>query len=160
MQYQYNDCLEHIPALKTYVQTKIKTHHWKDVVQDTLVYLFLKFDTIEVTNIKGLLINTSNFFIQKHYTAIKKDTKIENIKNTLSLNISPDVKIGKYNSYLIDDSLFNSINTVSKSLLIPFQLQLNGYSIQEISDKLNTKENTIKTRIRRCKGILKDTVEL
>lgn len=158
MQRRYEDCLEFIPELKRYVKKQVGGCEWEDVVQDTLLYLYLKFDDIEVTNIKGLLINTSIFFIKKHLTNCNKinTCDIDNIKQYNFNNAN--IKIGQYNSILIDDLLFKSINNVSKSLFIPFQMQLNGYSMQDIAKELKTNENTVKTRIRRCKTVLKDNI--
>ena len=165
MEYQYIDCLQHIPSLNQHVRRRIRTDHWKDIVQDTLLYLHLKFDDIEITNIKGLMINTANFFIQKHYTRMKNNrvvgcNNIEEVVANRRINMKANIRIGKYNSCLIDDNLFKNLNSVSRSLFIPFQMQLNGYSIEEIGDKLDVNENTVKTRIRRCKHALKDNLTL
>ena len=43
---------------------------------------------------------------------------------------------------------------VSHILYEPFEMQLNNISIKEISTILNINENTIKTRIKRCKEFL------
>lgn len=162
MEISYDNCLQYIPDLKRYVKSIINTSESDDIVQDTLLYLYLKFDDINVTNVKGLLINTSKFFIKKHLSLNAKLNTCEisdNDINIFHIN-NANIRIGKYNSILIDDTLFTNINRVSKSLFIPFQMQVNGYSIQDIVNELKENENTIKTRIRRCKLILKDNLEI
>ncbi len=163
MTYTYNDCLQFIPDLNSYTQKKINNDWWQDVVQDTLIYLYLKFDNLIITNPKGIVINTATFFIKKYYS----DTS--NNKLLFSADIEKDffnikskdnhsIKIGQYNSFLIDDQLACNLNSISKTLFTPFKLQLNGLSIKEISEALGSNENTIKTRIRRCKEELKRNV--
>jgi hypothetical protein len=161
MESNYTDCLQYIPDLKKYVKKCVGGSEWEDVVQDTLLYLFLKYDNINVTNVKGLLINTSLFFIKKHLSYNSKVNTCEiNDTNIIIDYNNANIKIGKYNSILIDDTLFNNINRVSKSLFIPFQMQLNGKSIESIAKVLKINENTIKTRIRRCKSVLRENIIL
>lgn len=158
MIYTYNDFLQFIPDLTKYVQSKIKTDWWKDVVQDTLIYLFMKFEKLIITDLKGLMINTAKFFINKHY----RESKLEYIdivtsKYMYSITDSsnPVFKIGQWNSNEIDDRLYSNIRRVSKALLIPFEMQLDNKSVREISINMGLNENTVKTRIMRCKQFLK-----
>jgi len=155
--HSYNDCLQYIPDLKKYVKSKVLTDIWKDVVQDTLIYLHFKFDTLQITDLKGLMINTSNFFIQKYYKKIKnnKIDYIEKIETNISANFKCNFDIDNYNSYYIDDQLLKNIKNTSKTLFIPFEMQLNGLSIKDIAEELKCNENTVKTRISRCKEKLK-----
>lgn len=156
----YNECLQYIPDLKRYVKSKVPTDNWQDIVQDTLLYLYFKFDTLEVTDLKGLIINTANFFVKKYYTKQLKNKlvvceKIDEIKSHTSINIACNLKIGKYNSFYIEDELLLNIEKIPDSLFVPFQMQLNGFSIKDIAEELKCNENTIKTRISRCKEKLK-----
>lgn len=158
--HSYNDCLQYIPDLKKYVKSKVTTDIWKDIVQDTLLYLHFKFDTLQITDLKGLILNTANFFIQKYYTFKLKDKlmvveKLENIESHKTVTINCDLKIGKYNSFFIDDNLLKNLDIVSETLFTPFQMQLNGFSIKDIAEELKCNENTVKTRISRCKEKLK-----
>jgi DNA-directed RNA polymerase specialized sigma24 family protein len=68
------------------------------------------------------------------------------------------MRIKDYNSYEISDELYDNLNKVSETLFIPFNMQLNGLSIKEISVLLKINENTIKTRINRCKNFLKNGI--
>lgn len=158
--HSYNDCLQYIPDLKKYVKSKVTTDIWKDIVQDTLLYLYFKFDTLQITDLKGLILNTANFFIQKYYTFKLKDKlmvveKIEKIESHKTVTISCDLKIGRYNSFCIDDVLLKNIDNISETLFKPFQMQLNGFTIKDIAEELKCNENTVKTRISRCKEKLK-----
>lgn len=155
MNYTYNDILQYVPDLKKYIKSKIKTDWWKDIVQETLLYLYIKFKTIIITDLKGLLINTGRMFMNKHITM---NTRLV-FSNTLeSAHISTqrhNFDISGYNSSIIDDKLFNNIKTVSKLIFAPFSMQLDDMSIKEIAQQLNINENTVKTRIKRCKEHLK-----
>ena len=161
MIYTYNDFLKYVPELKKYVKSKIKTEWWEDVVQDTLVYLFIKFDKLIITDLKGLIFNTANFFISKHFKVSKLDyTDTVETKYMYSMtdNINPTFKIGNWNGNNINDQLYSNLRRVSKKLLDPFEMQMNDKSIKEIAIGLELNENTVKTRIKRCKEFLKQGI--
>lgn len=155
MTYTYSDFYPYTNDLKNYIRSKIKTDHWKDVLQDTLLYLFVKFDKLIITNLKGLMINTARFFINQHFKGSK--IKFDNID--LCYNVSDrdshTFKLDHWNANEIDDKLLSNLRTIKKQLYEPFDMQLNGKSIKEISQKLNINENTVKTRIKRAKEYLK-----
>lgn len=79
--------------------------------------------------------------------------------NELTTNVSIVQKHSflayEYNTDLIDDNLFKNIQSVSKLIFAPFKMQLDDMSIKEIAQELNINENTVKTRIMRCKTYLK-----
>lgn len=146
------EIIKYIPHLKRYVKSKVKTVYWEDVVQETLLYLLLKIDNIEITNTKGLLFNTANFFISKsrnnrETVPLNNNDKITNFNGSVIKN--------KYNTYILDDKIFCKLLKVDKKHLKKFVLQINGYSIKEISVMCNCNENTVKTHIKRCKDYLK-----
>jgi len=158
MVYTYNDFLKFIPDLTKYVQSKVKTDWWKDIIQDTLIYLHIKFDKLIITDLKGLMFNTANFFINKHFRESKLQyTDIITTKYMYSVTdtLNPVFKLGEWNSNNIDDKLYANIRRVSKTLLIPFEMQMNNKTVKEISVYMNLNENTVKTRIKRCKEFLK-----
>lgn len=162
MVYTYNDFLPYIPELKKYVKSKVKTDWWKDVVQETLLYLHMKFDKLIITNIKGLIFNTANFFINKHFGASKieyRDTNDMKFMYNVTENSNPVFKLGDWNSYKINDKLFYNLSCISKTLFEPFEMQMNDKSVKEIALELNLNENTVKTRIKRCKDFLKNGVD-
>lgn len=160
MNYTYNDFIQYIPELKRYVRSKVKSDWWEDIVQETLTYLFIKFKTIVITNIRGILINTARFFIQKHYAEKRNVTFISNYDVfLLSINPAPQLMISEYNSCEISDNLYMNIKNVSKVLLIPFKMQMDNMSIKEIAYELNISETAVKTRLKRCKEYLKKTNE-
>lgn len=158
MTYTYSDFYPYTNDLKNYIRSKIKTDHWKDVLQDTLLYLFVKFDKLIITNLKGLLFNTARFFINQHF----KGNKIKFDDIDLCYNVSDrdshTFKIDHWNANEIDDKLLMNLRTIKKQLYEPFDMQLNGKSIKEISLKLNINENTVKTRIKRAKEYLKNNL--
>jgi RNA polymerase sigma factor (sigma-70 family) len=156
MTYNYSDFFEHIPDVKNYIRSIIKTDDYKDVLQDTLLYLFIKFDTLIITNLKGLLFNTARFYINKHLNR----TKIRFDDIDLCYNVSNTdrhiFKIDHWNANEIDDQLLRNLKSIKKDLYQPFDMQVNGKTVKEISQKLNINENTVKTRIKRAKEYLKD----
>lgn len=159
MVYTYNDFTPYISDLKKYVRSKIKTDWWKDIVQDTLVYLFVQFDKLIITNLKGLILNTANFFINKHFRTSKMsycDIQETKFMYALTDNQNPIFKIGQWNGNNIDDKLYNNLRKVSKLLFAPFEMQLNDKTIAEIAEELELNQNTVKTRLKRCKEILKE----
>lgn len=133
-----NKILIYQKDLENFVRSKIKTDDWQDVVQETLYYLCIKIDNINVTNYKGLLFNTANFFILKHFN--KKDKKV-NIQTHTKPNIQPILKSFKH---------------IKEIHLKPFLMAVYGYKTKDIAVILKTNENTIKTRIRTCRNKLKD----
>lgn len=147
-----SDIIKHIPDLKRYVHSKIQSNFWADdIIQETLLYLLLKIDNIKVTNLKGLVLNTANFFISKyrnkrHYNNEIPDKIIE-FKGEINLN--------DFNTYILDDTIYNKLLTVNKEYFNKFILQIHGYSIKEIAIMNNMNENTVKTQIKRCKDYLK-----
>lgn len=158
MTYTYSDFYPYIPDLKNFIRSKVKTDHWKDVLQDTLLYLFMKFDSLIITNLKGLLFNTARFFVNKYFNG--KKIKFDDID--LCYNISDKdrhtFKIDHWNVNEIDDTLLRNLRTIKKNWYEPFDMQLNGKTIKEISDKLHINENTVKTRIKRAKEYLKQNL--
>lgn len=155
MAHTHEELVEYIPDLRRYVKSRIQSDWWEDVVQDTLLYLFMMFDKLLITDMKGLMINTSQFFINKHHTSQKKYTFV--VITTDQFSVDPNVKytIGEYNGFKMSDELYNSIHRVSKTLFVPFTMQIDGQSIRKIASELGLNENTVKTRIKRCKEYLK-----
>jgi len=118
----------------------------------------MKFDSLIITNLKGLLLNAARFFVNQYY----RGTKIKFDDIDLCYNISDRdrhvFKIDHWNANEIDDILLRNLRTIKKNLYEPFDMQLNGKTIKEISDKLNINENTVKTRIKRAKEYLKQNL--
>lgn len=158
MTYKYSDFLEYIPDLKGYIKSKIKTDHWKDVLQDTMLYLFLKFDQLIITNLKGLLFNTANFFINKHFNGSKIKFDDINLCYNISDRMNPVFQIGNWNGNEINDRLLYNLKTINKTLYEPFEMQMNNKTIHEIAVNLGLNENTVKTRIKRAKEYLKQDI--
>jgi len=159
MTYTYNDILYYLPDLKKYVKSKIKTSWWKDIVQEVLLYLYLKFKSLKITDLKGLILNTAKFFINKHINKNCNKLVFSNdIINTATTYQKHNFVTSGYNTEIIDDNLFNNIQSVSKLIFLPFTMQLNGMRIKEIAENLNINENTVKTRILRCKTHLKNNL--
>lgn len=158
MIYTYNDFLQYLPDLKKYVRSKIKTDWWEDVVQDTMIYLHLKFEKLIITDLRGLIFNTANFFINKHFRVSRIDyTDVVETKYMYAASeaTNPVFKIGNWNGNDIDDKLYSNLRRVSKTLFTPFEMQLNDKTVKEIATELELNENTVKTRIKRCKEFLK-----
>lgn len=148
------EIIKYLPDLTKYVKSKINLY-WEDVVQETLLYLLSSINNINVTNIKGLIFNTANFFIKKFYT---KNTNIsfvnyDSIKN-LTINFECNIYKNKLNTYLIDDNQYNKLLNINKTYLKKLILFINGYSLNEIADITNININTVKTHIYKCKKIL------
>ena len=146
MTYTYNDIILHIPDLKKYVKSKIKTDWWKDVVQDVLVYLYIKFKSSIITNLKGFILNTAKMFINKYF--LRNDKKLIYSNEILSNDTSNQIHVfmrSEYNTNYIDDTLYNNIKSVSKLIFAPFKMQLDDMSIKEIAQELDINENTVKT---------------
>lgn len=139
----------YLDDLKRYIKSKCyDISYCDDILQDTLLYLYLNYKNIHITNPKGLLFNTCKFFINKYQTFIIYEDYKTNMYVTMSCSINVNYT---YNSFNIDDKLLNIITNINKDLFIPFKMQLETYSIKEIANILNIPENTVKTRIFRCK---------
>lgn len=146
------DIVKFIPDLKRYVRSRLNSDIWvEDVVNETLLYLLSKINDIEITNLNGLILNTSNFFISKY-----RNNKIYNndIPEEI-VNFNGIVELNKLNTYNLDDKMYSKLLSANKVHLHKLTLQIMGYSIKEISEIYKTNENTTKTHIKRCKDYLK-----
>lgn len=147
-----SNIIQYIPDLKRYVYSKIRSTFWADdIIQETLLYLLLKIDNIKITNLKGLIINTSNFFISKYRSMVLHN----NIIPERHVEFNCEININDFNTYVLDDKIYNRLLTVNKTYFNKFILQIHGYSIKEIAKMNNMNENTVKTQIKRCKEYLK-----
>lgn len=157
MKYTYNDILTYLPDLKKYVKSKIKDDWWKDIIQEVLLYLYIKFKSLIITDLKGLIINTAKMFINKHFRNTDRMIYKDIIVESSTTHQKHIFMTSGYNTDLIDDRLYNNIKSVSKLIFTPFKMQLDDdMSIKEIAQELNINENTVKTRIKRCKEHLKN----
>jgi hypothetical protein len=68
MKYKFSEVLKNKDIMIRYIKSYIKCDDWKDVYQEAMLYMYIKFDTIVITNIKGLCLNTCKFFIKKYFT--------------------------------------------------------------------------------------------
>jgi DNA-directed RNA polymerase specialized sigma24 family protein len=146
----------YLQDLKFYLKRKIKSDWWEDVYQETLCYIYSNKRPIILSNPKGYLINTANFFINKHYDYINKwqTEGVEKVNIKISSNVMFDTSTG-FNGFLIDDKLFNKLQTIPGDLYTPLRMQMEEQSIKNIADELGLNENTVKTRIKRAKEYLK-----
>ena len=154
-EYVFDDVIPHLKELKIYIRTKVNTEWVEDIIHDTMLYLFLKWDQLIITNLKGFLFNTSNFFIKKWYFNQKRYCSV-----TLDdVNTTTYTFIQEYGNnapeFTVSDKLYYNLRTVSTNLLVPFQMQMEDKSIKEIAKDMELSENVIKTRISRCKTYLK-----
>lgn len=142
--------------LKHYLKHKIKSDWWEDVYQETLCYICSNEQKIIISNPKGFLLNTANFFINKHYDYNKKWQKdnVENISAKVTTNVMFNTSTG-FNGFLIDDKMLIKLQTIPNDLYEPLKMQLEEFSIKDIAKELNLNENTVKTKIKRAKEFLK-----
>lgn len=159
--YTYLDLLTYVPDLTRYIKSKIKTIDWEDVLQETLLYLLIKFDDIVITNLKGLVINTGKNFVNKYFYKksfeFLEELNEVNTKDAASYQ-KHDFFSSGFDTEKIGDTLLRNIKNAPESLLAPFRMQLEDYSIKEIALELNLNENTVKTRLNRCKTFLKQNI--
>lgn len=138
---------QHLDNVKKYINSCVKNNQDReDILQDTLLYVLTNQHKYKITNYKGFILNSAKFFIYKYYN--KK----------INIDFTSDIK-DEASDEIIEDHLIESINCISKLLIRPFLLQLEGESIDNISVILKTNPNTIKTRIKRCKEQLKEEIK-
>lgn len=133
-----DEILKYERDLINYVRSKIHNDDWQDVVQDTLMYLCIKVNDINITNTKGLVLNTGRFFVNTYF---KPKKEIQNIIEKESIDISYILK---------------HFTNIDKTQLKPFLMSVYGYKIKDIANILKINENTIKTRIRACRNKLRN----
>ena len=109
-----------------------------DILQDAILYCLCNANKYTITNDKGFLLNSCNFFIKKYYNSIKTYDYLTDIEDQPA-------------SLEYDDLILRTIQSISKKELQPYFLQLEGYSIRDIAQVYNLPINSIKTKIRRCK---------
>jgi len=122
----------------------------QDVVQDTMILIYknlkqLKNPTHFKTWATRILINECN----KYYrTKSKRSEQTENIDNIIDF----EMQINEVTQKIDTIKVLESLETKERNIMI---LHINGYRNNEIAEILKMKENTVKTKIRRCKEKIK-----
>ena len=122
----------------------------QDVVQNTLIQIYKNLKQLRKpiyfkTWTTRILINECN----KHYRIkSKRIEKLDNISDELEF----ELKIDEVNQKIDAIKVLESLDIKEKDIMI---LHINGYKNSEIAEILKMKENTVKTKIRRCKDKIK-----
>ena len=144
----YND------DLQNYIKSRIKNDGWKDVYQDTIVYLLSQEDK-EVSNLKGYILNAGRFFVYNYFNRQKKTIKYVaeySEKNVPVVDIE-NVKVGNIDYGKFDDkqiTVIGNANRSGKSMFL--EMIASGFSNKEIAMTFEMNENTLRTRLNRMKN--------
>lgn len=116
----------------------------QDVVQDTMLLIYKNLKSLKEPKYFRswairILINECN----KYYKT-KRIEQTENIDNITEIKMEFDEAIQKLDTIKVLDSL----KAKEKNIMI---LHINGYKNSEIAEIMEMNENTVKTKIRRCK---------
>jgi len=126
----------------------------KDVVQNTMLLIYKNLKTLREpkyfkTWATKILINECNKYYKNE---TKKNGQVEDNINIQNFNKEIDEVTQNLDSIKVLDSL----KTQDKIIMI---LHINGYKNSEIAEIMGLKENTVKTKIRRCKDKIKQNYE-
>jgi len=156
---EYNQNISKIESLLLGFAMRLtrNTENARDLMQETLMRSFDKRDRFQSgTNFKSWVTTIMyNSFVNQYRKNKTKNKIIKPIEDYMVEK--PSGRAGADSLFLLKD-LKEMINNLSEGLRVPFQLHLDGYHYDEISEKLNIPMGTTKSRIFYARKQLKEMV--
>lgn len=123
-----------------------------DLVQETLIRSLKQIENLmyDPKLSSWLFVIMKNIYINNY----RKQKRINAIDNTLLNMDTQAISKNKAESDFIVSDIHKVLKNLKKSNYECMVMYINGYKYQEIAEKMNTPEGTIKTRIHYCKKFL------
>jgi RNA polymerase sigma factor (sigma-70 family) len=121
----------------------------KDLLQETMLKAFTyRKQFVNHNNLKAWAYTImKNTFINNYRRALRQQTTLDSSKNLYFLNQSRKIYDVEPDSHYAAQEINKLIDGLSDDLKVPFKLLLEGYKYKEISDMLDLKIGTVKSRI-------------
>ncbi len=134
----------------------------KDLLQDTMLKAIThRTQYADYTNLKAWTYTImKNTFINNYRKNIRQNTILDNTRDLFFLSQNKDIYNVAPDSAVSEKEIANAIDNLNEDFKIPFKMHLEGYKYKEISERLNLKIGTVKSRIfftrKKLMGELKD----
>lgn len=121
----------------------------KDLLQETMLKAFTyRKQFVNHNNLKAWAYTImKNTFINNYRRTLRQQTTLDSSKNLYFLNQSRKIYDVEPDSHYSALEINKLIDGLSDDLKVPFKLLLEGYKYKEISDMLDLKIGTVKSRI-------------
>jgi RNA polymerase sigma factor (sigma-70 family) len=133
-----------------------------DLVQDTyLKAITYKDKFVDYTNLKAWVFTImKNTFINNYRRGIRENTIVDGTQDLYYINMPHDKGFISPESVYSENEIERAIDSLEDEFRVPFRMHIEGFKYKEISDELNLKIGTVKSRIfftrQKLMKILKD----
>jgi len=120
-----------------------------DLVQDTFLKAIQNQDKfIDETNLKAWIFTImKNTFINNYRRKMRENTMIDGTQEFYYINLPSDKGSISPESDYAEREIIKAIESLESEYKQPFMMHVEGYKYEEISEKLNLKLGTVKSRI-------------
>ena len=121
----------------------------KDLLQETYLKVLTYMDKFEeFTNMKAWTCTImKNTFINNYRKSKRENTTLDNTKDLFYLKITKESPLMHPDSEYSYNELNKAVNSLEVEFRVPFLMHTEGYKYKEISEKLELKIGTVKSRI-------------
>jgi RNA polymerase sigma-70 factor, ECF subfamily len=133
----------------------------KDLLQETMLKALVYENKFEqYTNLRAWTYTImKNIFINSYHRAIRQNTAFDNTVDLYYLNQNKDTFLDTPDSAYAAQEITHIIDKLADDFKIPFKMHTEGYKYSEISEKLQIKIGTVKSRIFFTRKKLMDTLK-
>ncbi len=120
-----------------------------DLMQDTFLKAIQNQDKfIDETNLKAWIFTImKNTFINNYRRKMRENTMIDGTQELYYINLPSDKGSISPESDFSEREIVKAIESLESEYKDPFKMHVEGFKYEEISDKLNLKLGTVKSRI-------------
>ncbi len=133
-----------------------------DLVQDTFLKAIQNQDKfVDATNLKAWVFTImKNTFINNYRRKMRENTIMDGTQELHYINLTSEKGNISPESTFAGNEIEKAIDSLNSDYRLPFRMYLEGYKYEEISENLNLKLGTVKSRIffarQKLMGMLKD----
>ena len=120
-----------------------------DLVQDTFLKAIQNQDKfVDETNLKAWIFTImKNTFINNYRRKMRENTMMDGTQELYYINLPSDKGSISPESNYAENEINKAINALDNDYREPFRMHVEGFKYEEISEKLNLKLGTVKSRI-------------